>query len=291
MNELNRGRIVALRRGVYMSADVTFGTDPKSQRHRLAVHSAAAVLSQPGSTASHRSAAALADSWILNPPDRACVTVTPGLRSSAAGLHVHRATLDLPDDIVGDALIPRTSSARTVIDVARESGVDEAVVVADCALKRGRTDLARLNRALVGKHTWPGIALAAEAIGRCDGKSESALETVSRLRIEESGLPIPRLQVNIYDRRGISVARPDFYWDDFGVIGEADGMEKYENGPPGALTREKFRQEKLERTGLLSVRWGWRDLDELDRLFERIRWTFGRGLRPSDPARLWRVHR
>jgi hypothetical protein len=290
-NALDRGRMVALRRGVYLSADVEFGTDPKSRRHRLAVLSAAAVLSQPGSTASHRSAAALAGHWILKPSDLACVTIAPGLRSSAARLHVHRATLELPDDIVSDTLIARTSSARTVIDVARESGVDEAVVVGDCALKRGMTDLARLNLALVGKHTWPGYAQAVQAVARCDGRSESALETVSRLRIEESDLPMPRLQVNIFNRNGFWVARPDFYWEDYGVIGEADGMEKYEKGLPGVLTREKLRQEKLERTGLLSVRWGWRDLDEVDRLFERIKWTFGRGLRPSDPARHWRSER
>ena len=54
---------------------------------------------------------------------------------------------------------------------------------------------------------------------------------------------------------GLIVGRCDFYWDEPGVFGEADGRSKYDGRD--VLTAEKDRQEALERLGLVCVRWGW----------------------------------
>ena len=62
---------------------------------------------------------------------------------------------------------------------------------------------------------------------------------------------------------GRFLGRPDFYWDEFGVIGEADGMAKYD-GTHDVAADEKRRQGELEDAGLIAVRWVWADLWPFD---------------------------
>jgi hypothetical protein len=78
---------------------------------------------------------------------------------------------------------------------------------------------------------------------------------------------------------GRFLGRVDFYWDDFGVVGEADGDGKY--GDRQALIAEKRRQERLEEAGLVVVRWGWQDLRDPDLLAARVRRALDRGSRRS----------
>ncbi len=72
----------------------------------------------------------------------------------------------------------------------------------------------------------PGSCAAFRAIEHADATAESVLETLSRLAIYEQGLPPPRTQVVIGDAHG-PIARVDFLWERFGVVGEADGIGKY----------------------------------------------------------------
>ncbi len=72
------------------------------------------------------------------------------------------------------------------------------------------------------------------------------------------------------------VGRCDFYWDEPGVFGEADGRSKYDSRD--VLTAEKERQEDLERLGLVSVRWGWSAIRFNPRAFAiRVLSAFERG--------------
>jgi hypothetical protein len=65
--------------------------------------------------------------------------------------------------------------------------------------------------------------------------------------------------VDFHDEEGF-IGRVDFYWEEFGVIGEADGRSKY--AEPGALYAEKRREDRLRRhAGCRElIRWGWTDL-------------------------------
>jgi predicted transcriptional regulator of viral defense system len=165
--------LTRLRRGVYCATDEFAGSHPRDLRRHLAIRSAAAVVAEPGAVASHRSAAALAGLPILSIPDRPCITVQPRRHSTARGLHVHRARFELERDVVRSQAIDRTSTSRTVADIARECGVDEAVVVADAAIRRGRTDASRLHRELEICASWPGVTAARIAVSLSDGRSES----------------------------------------------------------------------------------------------------------------------
>ena len=70
------------------------------------------------------------------------------------------------------------------------------------------------------------------------------------------GVPLPALQTRICTPEGDLF--PDFLWADAMVIGEADGMVKYQTSDD--LRNEKRRQERLERMGFLVVRWEDRDI-------------------------------
>lgn len=118
-----------------------------------------------------------------------------------------------------------------------------------------------------------------------NGLSESAGESVSRVLLRHAGLPTPELQVELLDDRGRLVARPDFLWREFGVVGEFDGKIKYLNllrpGETAAdvVLREKQREERMRELGLIVIRWIWDEIYERDELVNRI----SRALRQGTP--------
>jgi hypothetical protein len=86
-------------------------------------------------------------------------------------------------------------------------------------------------------------------------------------------LPAPRLQAELRGVDGRFLARVDFYWPDLGVVGEADGRQKYTDD---ALWQEKLRQEALSDRGLVIERWGWSVARRSAVLRERLERAFRR---------------
>jgi hypothetical protein len=211
-----------------------------------------------GSVISHASAAAWHGLPLLRPPDRPAVTVPPRRTGDLAGAHLHRATLDAVDLVEVDGVLV-TSVARTLIDLARAGATAAAVVPIDAALQRRMTTLAELDDVLQRCWNWPGIRRAVRAVSLADGRAESVLESISRLVLGWLRWPAATLQQRIGGPNGQFLGRLDFYWDDLGIGGEADGAAKYRDDP-NALYDEKRRQDGLEAAGLIIVRWGWRDV-------------------------------
>jgi very-short-patch-repair endonuclease len=104
---------------------------------------------------------------------------------------------------------------------------------------------------------WADVGKARTAVDFLDQRSESPLESVSRAIIHERDLPPPETQITVRYSPAISY-RLDFYWRAQRVIGEADGMDKYQ--APEVLRAEKIRQENLERLGYKVVRWTWHEI-------------------------------
>jgi len=148
--------------------------------------------------------------------------------------------------------------ARTVADVARSSRFDQAVVVADAALRNGlpAAELRAMARSCAG---WPGARQLARVVAFARADSESPGESMSRMAFASCGLPEPRLQVNIYDDDGF-VGRVDFLWDQYMTIAEFDGRVKYASGDPAVLYEEKRREDRLRAAGYEVVRFSWADL-------------------------------
>jgi hypothetical protein len=70
------------------------------------------------------------------------------------------------------------------------------------------------------------------------------------------GIPPPEPQVEIWCD-GFFEARVDFLWQQYNVVGEADGRAKYLSVDD--LYREKRREERLRDLGFEVVRWEWAD--------------------------------
>jgi very-short-patch-repair endonuclease len=151
-----------------------------------------------------------------------------------------------------------TTPACTVVDCTRFSTRREGLVVADSALRANRTTPELLAEQLA---TVPpnakGSTAAAFVVAEADARAETAIESVSRYEFISAGLPRPKLQVWVGNKR------LDFLWEKYGVIGEADGLGKY--GTTDAEVRanlraERERQRELEAAGYIFVRWMWDEI-------------------------------
>lgn len=189
-----------------------------------------------------------------------------------------------PDEVVKlDGLLV-TSLARTAVDLARAGSFFQAVCALDGALGMG-VPHAELTDVLARSHGRTGIRTALRAFAIADGDAESIGESLSRALMHSFGdLPMPRLQHQFHDASGTFVARTDFDWAGI-VAGEFDGYAKYIRYlRPGetmadAYEREKKREQKLARLGVLVVRWCWDDLMKSHRLHGILRDALGnRGL-------------
>jgi hypothetical protein len=281
---ISAGRWLRLERGVFLVRAESDDSVHQRRRHRLAGRAIAAQLTCAGSTVSHTAAAVLHGLPTYREPERPCLTVSPGASLRVKiNAHLHRATL-APEQLreVDGALV--TSVARTVLDIAREQGIDAAVVTGDAALNARAVTADQLDEALAGQLLWPGRLAAARTVELITPGSESPLDSLSRLRMADWGLPPPTLQQQIGDNQGWFLGRVDFYWDEFGVVGEADGEAKYDG--LDAVLAEKRRQSRLLETGLQVVRWGWRDLRRFDLVAARLRSAF-QGGRPVGSGRGW----
>ena len=264
---VSAGRLHRLRPGLFTTGDPL--NDP-------ALFALAAVRACSGAVVSHRSAAVLHGLPVLRAARLPDVTVAPDATGDLSRAALHRARL-WPGDVRTIRGAPVTSVARTVVDIARSEPLTSAIIPIDAALHAGAATTGQLEAVLTACWNWPGIHQAQRAIAQADGRSESPLESVSRVLMRAMRVPAPELQSTILDPHGRIVARADFYWPQFGVIGEADGRAKYD--ARDVLVAEKDRQERLEDLGLVVVRWGWADVsrrphlvrDRLDRAFDRAR--------------------
>jgi len=267
------GALLRLRRGAYaaLELDPSFESEHELRRWRLAQAGVAAALRIPAATVSHASAVALHGLPLLDNPGRPCITLQPPLRTREAGLHVHRQPIPL-DHFEHRYEFRVTGVVRSCLDLTREFGLAAGLVAADAAVHRGLcqpADLAAGYRACCRGR--PGLSSGRRVLELLDGNSESPLETISRLAM--AGLPPPRTQVSLYSRSGAFLARVDFYWDDLGVVGEADGRSKYTDEE---LWREKVRQDALVDHGLVVERWGWLTARQPARLHAAIQQAFHR---------------
>jgi hypothetical protein len=279
-----RGELIRPHRGVYRTP-VAARSEHQVSRTELCAKSAAAVLSTSlAASVSHEGAAALNGLPVLGEVGVPCITVRPRRSGDIANVHLHRAQLPSSHLITVHSMSV-TSPARTVIDLGRDLGIGPAVVAADAALNLGIMSLADLECVERDCARWPGISRARAVRPLADARAESPLETLSRLRLVDAKFPAPDLQTVIRRLDGEFVGRVDFYWDQFGIVGEADGRLKYQEAAD--LYAEKRRQEQLEELGLVVVRWSWSELASFDQVRRRLARASQRGLGPGHRDRRW----
>ena len=205
------------------------------------------------------------------PPVRPMLTIERRWPSRDRFVKVAQLPAAEVTDVAG---VRATTADRTVIDVSRRATFRAAVVTADAALRQGlEPDVLRATAA-----RWSGWPYGRQPVlvaQFADGRAESPLESLGRVALHEQGVEPPELQVEVW-LGGVFVARVDHLWEEFGVVGEADGMGKYD--VDGALRDEKRRQETLEQIGFVVVRYDWDDAyRKQEQLAARVRAAFTRG--------------
>ncbi len=190
-------------------------------------------------------------------------------------IHVYAAPLGPPEITAIDGL-PVTSLARTVVDLARHLPLAEGVMAADAAVRSG-LDRQLLTELIDAAPRRPGNGRARRVVAFADGRSESAGESWSRVQFHAVGLPPSHLQYEVFDDNGELAGRTDFCWEDERVLGEFDGLVKYEKLlRPGerasdVVVREKVREDRLRELDWILIRWTWRELSQSELLRSRLR--------------------
>ncbi|KNA92509.1 type IV toxin-antitoxin system AbiEi family antitoxin domain-containing protein [Gordonia sp. w5E2] len=255
-----RGEIVRVGRGAFAPAEKRTPDDA----HRLTVI-ASATLGIVAGVVTHQSAAAMHRLPMLK-PNFARLHVTTGDANHGgrtATRHTHVGVVAPSETVDVDGVLV-SSLERTAVDIACTSpmGFAGALAVLDAALRLGadRKVMRKMLRA-----TRRGVGQARRALAHATADAESPGESWCRAQIIEAGLPIPRLQHEFRDQDGF-VARSDFDWSGL-LVGEFDGKVKYQKylrdgeDATDAVVREKKREDRLRRLGVMVIRWTWADLE------------------------------
>jgi len=220
----------------------------RRRRHALAM--AAGVLRHADHVGSGRSAAIAHGLPTYSVPSRPELTdAEPTGLGRRSGAHLFGATLTF-DEVTNWYGAPIVTPARALVDLARHDRRD-AIMAVDAAFRERLVTLAELDTALGLAAGWPGIRQAREVLALADGRSESPLESLTRLRLIEDGFPPPELQV------WFGPYRADLVIEEWRLIIEVDGLGKYTDAE---IRREKRREQRLRAFGYRVERVTWDDI-------------------------------
>lgn len=263
-----RGAIVRSARGRYSLVEV------EEQK---------AVAAALTSTLSHLSAA-VAHGWkVKTVPEVAWVTVRRNrkLGSDRDGIRVFWAELSATERAAGV-----TAPVRTVLDCARVLPFDEALAVADSALRDGAVTREELLDA-AARTRGPGATRARRVAREADGRAANPFESVLRALCLDVGL---RLTPQLVVRHPGLFAIVDLGSEELRLAVEAEGHETH--GTRAGLRRDCRRHTDLAVWAWASLRFTYEDV-----MFDqdRTRWALRswldvhEGRTPETPPP--RVHR
>lgn len=149
--------------------------------------------------------------------------------------------------------VPTVVPALAAVSAAVSARPDWMVAIMDSAAWGAPDTIPLMATYAAGLQHLAGIGEVRALVPLVRSGAQTPLESLSRVRLMRCGLPEPRLQVPFYDDEGL-IGIVDMYWDELGVIGEADGMLKYRTGAD--LIAEKHREDRLRRKKPV-VRWDW----------------------------------
>jgi very-short-patch-repair endonuclease len=260
-------------------------------RHRLegaladgkVVRLGRSMLGLPGAT-SHLAAAkacggvlaglSAAQHWrwqVKSPPQRPVVIVPRNRSRGREGIDIRR--LDLaPGQVRGHVLGP----AHTVVDCARTLPLDEALSVADSALRSGRVTRRDLERACA---LLPRPARASRVLELADPRAANPFESVPRaIALDVPGLHlVPQENVD-------GIGHGDLVDRALRIVVECESWQFH--SPPRAFRYDVRRYTRMTLAGWTVVRLVWEDVmhrpDEVRRmLVEAATLARRRGFRPA----------
>ncbi|WP_411969450.1 type IV toxin-antitoxin system AbiEi family antitoxin domain-containing protein [Geodermatophilus sp. YIM 151500] len=226
------GTWVRLRRGVFTTAELA--ATPAGRSHATACLAVQLSLDRPTAVISHGSAARLHGWPVWTGLDRTVRLTDPAQWRSRPGYRMACAPLP-PEHVWERGPYRLTSAARTLVDCAREWPLEDAVVAMDAALLAGATTSAGLRQVATSQQSWRGATQARRAVDLADGRAESPLETLGRLRLVGAELAPDELQVEIR-AEGKVVAVVDAWYEESGQVHRSVAGRR-----SGAVGREAAR--------------------------------------------------
>jgi very-short-patch-repair endonuclease len=235
---------------------VHFGGIVRDARGRYALKSADEALravSRLRATLSHLSAAQAHGWQVKTPPEQPHLTFSEHrklTKRQRRDVVVHRAELSA-DDVVDGGV---TSIERTLVDCLRSLPFDEALAVADSALRARSLSAAHLI-ASADKVRGPGARQVRRVAALASPKAANPFESVLRALAIEAGLQVEP-QVRIGDSEFLG--RPDLVDVGLGIVLEADSFEWH--GKRDALRNDARRYDQLVAGGWVVLRFAWEDV-------------------------------
>ncbi len=267
------GALTRLYRGVYAQGRDAAGSRRPSDVLRII----GVAARSPSMVVSHASAAVLhrIPLWQVDPSMVHLTRAAGGGSARTPGRTVHTASLTA-DEVEVISGVRTTTVARTLVDLARSTSFESAVIAADYALHERLLVPRQLSDAIdVARHRQ-GNAAARRALAFADGRSESPGESRSRVLMHRLGLDPPQLQIDVFDRRGRFCGRTDLGYVDDATLIEFDGKVKYGKllrdgqSPSDAVIAEKQREDAIRSVGTSVMRIIWSELGSPDLLRRRI---------------------
>ena len=207
-----------------------------------------------------------------------------------------RGNLDT-SDVVSVGGLRVTSPVRTAFGVARDitgkalgskARLEAGVVSLDAVLHAGLVSRPQLAQELRRRTRWPGIGIARRAWDLADARAESPQESRLRLVWVLGGLPMPHVNVPVFDRDGRHLATPDLFDEESALALEYDGAH---HRALRRQARDNVRAEGLEAHGVTVLRVTGLDLpDASGRLFLRLVAARARGLERDRSKDKWLIH-
>jgi very-short-patch-repair endonuclease/predicted transcriptional regulator of viral defense system len=233
-----KGRLHPVGRGVY-----AVGT-PNLTRHGRWM--AAVLMCGPEAALSDESAAALLEIRA----DRGGeieVSVPSHVSRRPRGVLVHRRKRRGPWEVTRHNGIPVTSPACTLVDLATRLGRKQLEAAVNQADKRDLIDPESLRSALEKLARRPGVAVLRELLDRRTFRlTDSELERYFLPIVRRVGLPPPETGERV---DGFDV---DFYWPDFDLVVETDGLRYHRT--PSQQARDRLRDQAHLGAGTTPLR-------------------------------------
>lgn len=269
------GELVAVRRGVYATADLWAAWDEWRDRPLARIRAAELTITV-AHVFSHDSAALLHGLPLIDVrTSDVHVTRAKVVGSQIRyGIRHHGAPHDA-DDVVRVGPLEALTVPRTVADLARTHGYDAGLVAADAALRLGHSR-ASLLEATERMRCWPGISLSRSVVDDADSGAETAAETLGRILVKELAVGDVETQFPVRTPSGIRwadlrVGRQLFEIDGrIKLVAAADGGVATESASQ-VLWREKKREREVTMRGLGVSRIVWQDFWEPHRTKARAR--------------------
>jgi very-short-patch-repair endonuclease len=194
-----------------------------------------------GAAVSHESAAAL---WGIIPRDFAThVSLPPGRQPTHPRIKIHRRGF-VPDGRWVDRICT-TSALETLVDLAAARSENQLARLVDSADRINLINLDYAADRLGSMRRRPGAAALRTVLLGHD-KTDSDLEVDFLALVERAGLPKPRTQQKLLG------FRVDFFWPDFRLVVETDGLTYHRTRAQQA--RDRKRDQRLTAAGYTCLR-------------------------------------